>query len=129
MDVVVICMLIGVLLPYIWAGASAPFRNKQFGTVDLKQPRVQGDQLVDRGAWAWGAQMNAWEALVVFGVANAAAIATNVDPSGSWQTAAVIWVVARVLHGVFYIAGIPPLRVLSFVTGLAMSLWILAMAM
>jgi len=122
------CLLGGILLPYIWAGASVPFRNKQFGTVDLNEPRVQGEQLSEAGARAWGAQANAWEALAVFAVANLAAMMAGVDPAGNWSLAAMIWVAARVSHGVFYIVGIAPLRVASFVGGFGMSGWIIAMA-
>ena len=122
------CLLIGVILPYVCAGLSVPYRNRQFGNVDLNTPRVQGDQLTDAGARTWGAQGNAWEALIVFGAANLAATVAGVDPAGSWATASVIWVVARVLHIVFYIGDKAPLRVLSFVTGLAMSIWIFVMA-
>jgi uncharacterized MAPEG superfamily protein len=129
MTIQLVCLLIGTLLPYVWAGSSLPFRNRQFGNIDLNEPRVQGEQLVDRGARAWGSQMNAWEALIVFSVANAAAFAAGVDPSGSWAMAAPIWVAARVFHGIFYIAGLAPLRVLSFVVGLAMSVWIFVMAL
>lgn len=122
------CLLGGVLLPYIWAGVSVPFRAREFGDVDLKQPRVQGDQLTGQGARVWGAQFNAWEALAVFAVANLIAITLGADPAGSWSTAAVVWLVARILHGVFYVIDIAPLRIFSFVTGVAMSLWIVWIA-
>ena len=48
------CMLVGMFLPYIWAGASVPFRLKQFGDVDIAHPRVQADKLVDAGNGAVG---------------------------------------------------------------------------
>ncbi len=122
------CLLGGVILPYIWAGVSVPFRNKQLGTVDLAQPRVQAASLTEGGAGAWGAQMNQWEAITVFMAANLAAFVQGVDPAGHWALASVIWLVARVLHGVFYVVGNPVLRVTSFVAGLAMSVWIFVMA-
>ncbi|MDP6375784.1 MAG: MAPEG family protein [Pseudomonadales bacterium] len=124
-----VCLLIGIFLPYLWAGVSVPFRMRQFGNMDYKHPRVQGEQLVDQGARVWGAQSNAWEALVVFGIANGAAYMTGVDPAGNWAIAAMVWIVARLGHGVFYIMGVSALRVLSFVTGMAMSIWILLMAL
>lgn len=122
------CLVAGVILPYLWAGASVPFRLKQFGNADLAQPRVQGDQLIDAGHGAWGAQFNSWEAISVFAVANLIAFMGGVEPEGNWSMAAIVWVVARVFHGVFYITNIPPLRILCFVTGLVMSLWIISMA-
>ncbi len=122
------CLLVGAVLPYIWAGASLPFRSSQFGSPDLKEPRVQGDQLTGGGARAVGAQMNAWEALIVFSAATLAATTAGVDPEGNWSLAAMIWVAARAGHGCFYIADIAPLRVLAFATGLGMSMWIFVMA-
>lgn len=123
------CMVAGILLPYIWAGTSVPFRVKQFGTVDLARPREQGDRLTDAGHGAWGAQFNSWEALIVFAVANLIAFMGGVDPAGNWSMAAMIWVVARFFHGVFYISNIPVLRVLCFTAGIGMSGWIVAMAL
>ncbi|MGI9325352.1 MAG: MAPEG family protein [Pseudomonadales bacterium] len=123
------CLLIGAVLPYVWAGVSVPFRNKQFGFADIQQPRVQGEALVDQGARVWGAQANAWEAFIVFTAANFAAYASGIDPDGYWAIAALIWVGARLLHGVFYTLGLAPLRVAAFLTGLLMSLWIFGLAL
>jgi uncharacterized MAPEG superfamily protein len=123
------CLLGGVVLPYVWAGASLPFRNKQLGEIDLQQPRLQAAELTEGGAGAWGAQMNAWEALSVFMAATLVAYISGVDPAGSWATASMIWLGVRALHGVFYISGIAPLRVLCFATGFGMSIWIAVMAM
>ena len=122
------CLLAGMILPYIWAGSSLPFRSKQFGGFDLNEPRVQAEKLDEGGARAWGAQANSWEALTVFAVANLAAMMAGVDPSGNWSIAAMLWVAARVAHGVFYIANIPPLRVVCFVAAFSMSVWIVSMA-
>lgn len=123
------CILGGMILPYIWAFSSLPFRAKQFGKPDLAEPRVQGDLLEGAGARAWGAQSNAWEALVIFSAANVMAYIAGVDPTGNWSLAAMIWLGARVVHGATYIAGVPVLRVLAFTTGMGMSLWIAAMAL
>lgn len=128
MTIQIACLMAGVFLPLIWAGVSVPFRNKQLGSVNLDSPREQATKLVDAGARVVGAQMNAWEALGIFTVANFAAFATNVDPSGYWPIACMVWVAARIGHGVFYVAGQSVLRVLSFVVALAMCLWIFFMA-
>lgn len=129
MTLQIICLIAAVILPYAMAGASIPFRKRQFGTADIKQPRVQADKLVDAGARAWAAQANAWEALIVFGVANLAAMQTGVDPAGMWSIAAPVWVVVRIGHGVFYITDKASLRGLCFIVGLGMSLWIFGMAL
>ena len=122
------CLLGGVLLPYVWAGVSVPFRNRQLGSVDIQQPRLQAAELTEGGAGAWGAQMNAWEALAVFMAVTLAAFMQGVDPAGNWASASVIWLVVRTLHGVFYVLGIAPLRVACFAAGIAMSVWIFVMA-
>jgi len=123
------CILAGMILPYIWANSTLPFRAKQFGKPDLAEPRVQGEQLQGAGARAWGAQSNAWEALIVFSAANLMAFMAGVDPSGNWSLAAMIWLGARAMHGVMYVAGITSLRILAFAVGFGMSFWIAAMAL
>lgn len=128
MTIPVWSLFIGAMLPYVWHFASIPYKNKQFGTVDINVPRVQAENLEDTGARVWGAQLNAWEALSLFAAANLAAFMAGVSPDGNWSIAAMIWVAARVLHGILYIAGIAMLRVLCFVGGMAMSVWILVMA-
>lgn len=128
MTIPVWSLLIGAMLPYVWHFASFPYKNKQFGSLDIDAPRVQGENLEDTGARVWGAQMNAWEALSLFGAANLAAFMAGVSPEGNWSMAAMIWVAARSLHGIFYIAGISMLRLLCFVVGIAMCIWILVMA-
>ncbi|MFN3235691.1 MAG: MAPEG family protein [Pseudomonadales bacterium] len=124
-----VCLLIGMVLPYIWAASSLPFRSKQFGKPDINEPRVQAEQLSGAGARAVGAQANAWEALILFAVANLAAWMAGVEPVGNWGMAALIWAGARVGHGIFYIMGLAALRVLAFVIGTAMSFWIMVMAL
>ena len=129
MTIQVACLLIGALLPYLWAGVTARYRKRQFGNIEHREPRVQAAQLGGAGARAWGAQLNAWEALLVFAAANGAALAAGVEPTGDWALAASLWVAARVLHGGFYITGQAVLRQLAFLVGLAMSLWIFWLAL
>ncbi|NKC00518.1 MAG: hypothetical protein GKR90_18790 [Pseudomonadales bacterium] len=121
------CLIGGLILPYIWAGVSVPFRSKELGTIDLVQPRLQALSLTGGGAGAWGAQMNQWEAITVFMAANLVAFMQGVDPTGAWATASLVWLVARIAHGVFYVMEKAPLRVASFVASLAMSVWILVL--
>ena len=128
MTTILICWIIGALLPYLWASASIPFRSREFGTVDLRTPRVQGEQLTDGGARVVGAQGNAWEALIVFSAANTMAIWAGVDPPGSWASLAVGWAAARVAHGVFYVADVPVGRIVGFLGGLICSVSIAVMA-
>ena len=129
MTTILICLLIGTLYPYVLAFATVPFRSKQFdGDIGLAHPRAQATQLTGAGARIRDAQDNAWEAITVFGVANLAAFMAGVSMEGNWKTAALVWVVARGVHGLAYGMGIAGLRVLAFGAGLGMSVWILVMA-
>lgn len=122
------CMVAGMFLPYIWALASLPFRLSQFGTVDFSHPREQADRMTATGHSVVGAQFNAWEALTLFSVANLIAFMAGLDADGNWALASMIWVGARIAHGIFYVANVPVLRVFGFSAGLGMSLWIVFQA-
>ena len=129
MTIQVVCLLIGAVLPYLWFGVSLRLTKRQLGAIDADAPRLQAAQLTGAGARARDAQHNAWEALILFGVANVAALVAGVEPTGNWALAAVLWVAARLLHGAFYLAGMAALRSLSFAIGLVMSLWIFGLAL
>ena len=129
MTVQIVCLLIGALLPYVWSSVTARYNKRDLGDAGLEAPRQQAAKLAGAGARARDAEHNAWEALIVFGVANGAALSAGVEPSGHWALAASLWVAARALHGVFYVTGLTLLRRLSWAIGLAMSLWIFGLAL
>jgi uncharacterized MAPEG superfamily protein len=104
------CLLVAIFIPYILAGSTVYFKNKQFGEVDMNNPREQAVRLTGQGARANAAQANAWEALAVF------------------ATAALVFIVARILHPVFYIADNQPLRTASFAVGFGCCLWLFYLA-
>ena len=108
------CLFIGVLLPFVWAFSRIPFLKQQLGAPDNKQPRAQSAQLTGKGARAVAAQENAWEAITIF----APAVIVNHLAGGDQGTAPIVcmvWVVARVLHGVFYITDIDAGRSAVFI--------------
>ena len=121
------CVLIACLLPIICAWLCGYFRHKQFGKIDNKHPRAQYTALEGPGARAYAAQQNAWEALPIFASAVIIAHLAGVAESSA-ATAALIFVAARVLHAVFYIANIDSLRSLCFIVGLGSSLSLFIMA-
>ena len=121
------CLLVAIVLPYVLTGVAAYFRNKQFGSIDNNHPRAQAAALKGAGARAWAAQQNAWEALVVFGLAVIVAHLAGAD-AGKSSLASVIFVSSRVLHAVFYISNVAPLRSLMFVVGTACCLWLFRLA-
>jgi uncharacterized MAPEG superfamily protein len=99
------CLLAAVILPYAWLGPAASARKAQFGGLDNKQPRQQVAKLEGKGARAYAAHQNAFEALAVFAPAVLVAHVTHADPKIS-AILAVVWVVCRVLHGILYIADV-----------------------
>jgi uncharacterized MAPEG superfamily protein len=111
------CLLIVCFLPYVWGPFSIPARKAQLGSVDNKNPRAQQSQLTGSGARAIAAHKNAFEAIAVFAPAVIVAHLTGADPVWSARLAE-IFVVARVLHGVAYLADVDLLR--SGMFGVAM---------
>ncbi len=121
------CLLAAIFIPYILAGSTVYFKNKQFGEVDMNNPREQAVRLTGQGARANAAQANAWEALAVFATAVLVAHFAGADP-GTSATAALVFIVARILHPVFYIADNQPLRTASFAVGFGCCLWLFYLA-
>jgi uncharacterized MAPEG superfamily protein len=121
------CVLIAIFLPYVFSGIAVYHRQKQFGSVDNTRPREQSAQLTGAGARAYAAQQNAWEALPVFGLSVLVAHAAGADP-GSSATASMLWVAARVAHGIFYVSDLATFRSLSFGVGIGCCVWLFWLA-
>jgi uncharacterized MAPEG superfamily protein len=121
------CVLVAILLPYVLTGVAAYFKQQQFGTIDNRQPRDQAAALEGAGARAYAAQQNAWEALQVFGLSVVVAHLAGADPGAS-ATASIVFIVARVLHGVSYVADLASLRSLSFLVATGCCLWLFWLA-
>ena len=121
MSTIIACLFIGALFPIILSWVGAYFKMNQFGKVDNKNPRAQSAALEGIGQRAVAAQQNAWEALAVFtaGVVAYHAGGATSDIAG---TLAVIWVIGRVLHAVFYLANLDALRTLAFIASLGCSI-------
>lgn len=107
------CLLVAAILPYVWLGPAASARKEQFGNLDNKQPRSQVSKLEGKGARAYSAHQNAFEALAIFTPAILVAHVAHADTTLS-AALAVAWVVFRVLHGVFYLADIDKARSAMF---------------
>ncbi len=121
------CLLFIAIVPYVLAATGGYLRVKQLGSMDANHPRVQANELRGIAARAYGAQQNAWEALAFFGTAVIIAHLAGADPEAS-SRACVLFVVARVFHGVFYIADKAALRSGAFVVGLGCCFWLLRLA-
>jgi uncharacterized MAPEG superfamily protein len=112
------CLLVAILMPYVLAGVGGYFRQKQFGGIDNKYPRLQKAQLEGAGARAAGAEQNAFETLPVFATAVLVSHLAGADPARA-ALFSEIFVATRVLHAIFYLANIDALRSLSFLLGFA----------
>lgn len=111
------CLLIVAVLPYLSAGMGVYFRLQQLGSIDANHPRVQALELRDVAARAYAAQGNAWEAVGFFTIVIVINHLAGGDAESS-AAAAVIYVVARVLHAGFYVADMAPMRTLAFVVSI-----------
>jgi uncharacterized MAPEG superfamily protein len=121
------CLLIAILLPIVLSMTGGYFRLREFGSMDNKHPRLQAAKLEGIGSRAYAAQQNAWEALAMFTAAVAVAHMAGADPGRS-ATAALIFVGARVLHPIFYLANIDAVRSLTFFVSLGSCIWLFVLA-
>ena len=126
--VIYYCLAIVAIIPLILAVCSIPFRLSQESTVDLQTPRVQAARLIGAGSRIVDAQKNAWEALMLFTAALFIAFANNVPPE-SIQSAALIFVAARILHAVVYVMNLGVPRFFAFLIAFIAALQIMATAL
>ncbi|HMH19472.1 MAG TPA: MAPEG family protein [Burkholderiales bacterium] len=100
------CVFVAILLPYTWFGFAASRAGK---LRDSHYPRDFPNQLSGLPKRAWGAHLNSFESLPGFAAAVVIAhLAHGAQPH--IDTLAVIWVVARVAYGIFYLMDKPTLR-------------------
>ena len=119
------CILIASLLPYVWV-----FIAKSSGErYNNRNPRAwvhkqEGNYKVQR---ANAAHLNGFEAFPAFVAGVLMAQLANV-PANLVTPLAIGFVIARVLHGVFYLADLPRLRSLIWLLGMlcAVALMVLA---
>lgn len=115
MKTAVIVLLCLCIMPYIFSVISHYYQQKQLGKIDNRNPREQYAQLQGPGARAVAAQQNSWEALAVYG---AALLASGLDVKYLAE-AAIIVLIGRLLHGVFYLTNLDKLRSLTFIIAVA----------
>jgi uncharacterized MAPEG superfamily protein len=106
------------------AGAAAavyfPFLAVAYARVthdyDMGAPRAMFDKLPAYGQRATWAHQNGWESFVLFTAAALMAYVTGQD-GDTLKLAALGYVLARFLYGLFYILNVPILRSLMFALG------------
>lgn len=118
------CILIAAVLPYVWV-----FIAKQSGErYNNRDPRGwQAKQTNPRSQRAHAAHLNGFESFPVFVAGVLMAQLAGVSPATiSWL--AVFFVIARVLHGVFYLANVQALRSLVWLLGFASAIALIVIA-
>ena len=95
------CVLVAAFLPYVWVTVAKASGQRY----DNREPRAwQAQQDNPRSNRANAAQMNAFEAFAPFAASVLMAQVAGVDPARI-SVLAIAFVLLRVLHGVFYVAG------------------------
>ena len=124
MNIAYWCILIAALLPYVWVTVAKASGERY----DNREPRAwQAKQDNPRSQRANAEQLNAYEAFVPFAAAVLMAQFAGVDPARIAMLA-IAFVLLRILHGVFYVAGVHALRSLVWFGGFAVVLWLMVQA-
>ncbi len=118
------CILIAALLPYVWISIA-----KQSGErYNNHDPRSwQAKQTNPRSQRANAAHLNGFESFPAF-VAGVLMAQLAGVPHTTITALAIVFVIARVLHGVFYIANVQALRSLVWLVGFASAIALIVMA-
>jgi uncharacterized MAPEG superfamily protein len=127
MTTLLICLLLAILLPYLAKGPVAAAMAK-LGGYDNQHPRAQQAKLTGYGARALAAHQNAFESLLVFGIAVLTVIATN-KVTDVVVILAIVHVVARFAYHLLYLYNYGTLRSISWFIAIGASLGIFAQAL
>lgn len=109
------CILIGIVLPYLWTGVAKSLGR--YRPRDNHQPREFLEQLQGPAKRAHWAQLNSFEAFPAFAAAVLVAQFTHA-PQQAIDQLAMAWVVARLGYGAFYVADLAVLRSLAWLAGM-----------
>ena len=128
MNTVIGSLLILCILPLSCAWIAGYHRQKQLGSIDNKEPRIQALQLTGAGARAMAAQANSWEALAVFSAAILAVFISGVALQ-SVATLAMAFVALRIVYIPMYIGNQDKLRSLVFIVGFGICIYLFYLAL
>lgn len=127
MNTLILLTFIGALLPYFSKipVAIAMHRN---GGYDNRHPRQQQAQLTGFGARALAAHQNAFEALIIFGIAMSTAMATNTT-SQEVVYLAIAHIIARIFYSAMYYLNINIVRSVLWAVATVSSFAIILLSM
>ncbi|GGP71216.1 membrane protein [Shewanella algicola] len=126
MQTILICLLIAMLMPYA-AKVPVAMAMAKLGRYDNNHPRAQQAQLTGFGARAVAGHQNAFESLIVFGVAVLTALVTN-NVTDVVAILAIVHVVARGIYHAMYLLNYGTLRSLSWFVAIGASIAIFCQA-
>ncbi|MCL1092780.1 MAPEG family protein [Shewanella kaireitica] len=126
MTTLLTCLLIAMLLPYFAKGPVAVAMAK-LGGYDNSHPREQQSKLTGFGARAVAGHQNAFESLLIFGIAALTVLATN-NVNVVVEVAAIVHVAARVAYQILYLKDKGTLRSLSWFIAIIASFTIFCQA-
>ena len=128
MNTIIGSLLILCILPLSCAWIAGYHRQKQLGSIDNKEPRIQALQLTGAGARAMAAQANSWEALAVFSAAILAVFISGValQSVANWAMA---FVALRIVYIPMYIGNQDKLRSLVFIAGFGICIYLFYLAL
>ncbi|MEI6859572.1 MAG: MAPEG family protein [Shewanella sp.] len=112
MTSLLICLFIAMLLPYLAKGPVAVAMAKA-GGYDNAHPRTQQAGFTGFGARAVAGHQNAFESLLIFGLAVVTVIATD-NINTIVVTLAITHIIARVAYQIFYLIDKGTLRSLTW---------------
>lgn len=126
MTTMLTCLLIAMLLPYL-SKVPVGYAMARAGGYDNEHPRAQQASLAGMGGRAVAAHQNAFESLLIFGLAVVTVLATD-TVNDTAQTAALVHVAARIAYHIFYLTNHDKLRSTAWFAGIIPSFVILAQA-
>jgi uncharacterized MAPEG superfamily protein len=126
MQTILICLLIAVILPYA-AKIPLAMAMTKLGRYDNNHPRAQQAQLSGYGARALAGHQNAFESLLIFGIAVLTALVTN-NVTDLVALLAIVHVVARLIYHLLYLLNYGTMRSLSWFVGIGASIGIFCQA-
>ncbi|MGX9460787.1 MAPEG family protein [Shewanella sp. A14] len=122
MQTILICLFIAMLLPYA-AKMPVAMAITKLGRYDNNHPRAQQAQLTGFGARALAGHQNAFESLIIFGIAVLTALITN-NVTDVVALLAIVHVVARVVYHAMYLLDYGTMRSLSWFVAIGASVGI-----
>lgn len=124
MNILIFCLLIAAIIPYLAKIPVVMAMQKSAGGYNNNYPREQASSLQGFGARAYAAHQNSFESLLVFATGVITALATG-HVNTFTKTLAVIYIISRIVYHILYLKDIAGLRTLTWSVGLLCSLFIL----